>query len=86
MVDAGATVLFRHRGPEQSQLAEFGHNLAVKHLVAKPVLHPGHELVLAVVPRGVPHHPLIFSELIVKQEGVFPGKSRLAGLCWRLGR
>ena len=45
--EAGAAVLRRHGGAQQPELAEFGHDVAVKFLVAVGVEHAREEVLLA---------------------------------------
>src|SRR5262249_19244386 len=59
-------------GAQEAEFAQLVHDLAVELLMPVGFQHPGHELVLGVVARGVAHHALLFRELILEQERVFP--------------
>ena len=72
VVRLGAAVLGRQRGAEQPELAELVHDLAMEYLVAVGLEHPWHEAVLAIVMTRIADHALVFGELLVQQQRIFP--------------
>ncbi len=87
VVHAGPAVGFRDGGAEQAKFAHLADDRAVGALVPVGFQHARHQLVLAVVPRGVADHPLLVAQLRLQPQRVRPVERRLGrGLRVGLGR
>ena len=72
VVGAGAAVLLGQGGAQQAERAHLVHDLAVELLVPVGLQHARHQLVLAVVARGVADRDLLLAELVVEEERILP--------------
>ena len=72
VVGGRAAVLLGQGGAQQAERAHLVHDLAMELLVPVGLQHARHQLVLAVVARGVADRDLLLGELVVEEERVLP--------------
>ena len=71
---SGAAVLFRQRRPEQAELAQLGHDVAVELLLAVRHQNARHQLLLTIVARRIADGALFARQLNFQQQRIVPLK------------
>ncbi len=72
IVEFGPAVFLGNGRGEQAELAHFIENIPVEALVPVHFEHPGHQLVLGIIPRGIANQPLFLAELVIEKERIVP--------------
>jgi hypothetical protein len=79
VVQAGAAVGLRDRGPEQAERTHLAKDARFGLLVAKRLEHARQQAALTVFARGVAHLAFVIAELRIEQQRIFPIESGGAG-------
>ena len=61
---------------EKTELAHFAHDFTMEDFVAESFLHPRHQFVLTIGPRGIADHPLFLGQFLFEEERIFPVELR----------